>query len=400
MKKWAMILAALLLLSSLAGCKDTVDPAEDKSGESTSASTEKAAESDKETEKSSQGETEKESESSSAARVITAEDYSGRLTDEGYVKDLRALDYVELPDWRTVVIERSKVEPSSSEVQSALENILQYFPEEITDRAVADGDLVNIDYEGKLDGVAFAGGAAKGADLTAGSEQFVDNFLTKIIGHMPGETFDLEITFPDPYQNNPDLAGKLTIFTVTINYISGTPEYTDEFVQKNADAISQLTGFEKADTTDDLTERFRNYLYESKLKSEIYAYFDGMAFDEIPPEIYKYVYDMTDISIYKNYQTSLETMASAAGLTADQLREEINASCKPELVFQAIAETEGYTFTDEEILEVLQASALDTFISRYGRGYLARYAMTERALKYIEKLVNVTDEEVVAGSPE
>lgn len=86
-------------------------------------------------------------------------------------------------------------------------------------RVVEDGDIVNIDYVGKVDGVAFEGGDTKGrgADLWIGSNEYIDGFEEAIIGHAVGETFDLVVTFPDPYKNNPDLAGKEAVFTTTIN---------------------------------------------------------------------------------------------------------------------------------------------------------------------------------------
>ncbi|MFQ9679769.1 MAG: FKBP-type peptidyl-prolyl cis-trans isomerase [Ruthenibacterium lactatiformans] len=81
----------------------------------------------------------------------------------------------------------------------------------------------------------FDGGTASSQSVQAGSAQFIDDFLTQIIGHTPGETFDVEVTFPDPYENNPDLAGKDAVFEVTINYIEGedvTPEFSDDFVKR------------------------------------------------------------------------------------------------------------------------------------------------------------------------
>ena len=98
---------------------------------------------------------------------------------------------------------------------------------------------MNIDYSGSIDGEKFDGGTASSQSVQAGSAQFIDDFLTQIIGHTPGETFDVEVTFPDPYENNPDLAGKDAVFEVTINYIEGedvTPEFSDDFVKENLTA--------------------------------------------------------------------------------------------------------------------------------------------------------------------
>lgn len=83
-----------------------------------------------------------------------------------------------------------------------------------------DGDKVNIDYTGYLDGEAFDGGSTDGAgaDLELGSDTYIDGFEEGIVGHKVGETFDLNLTFPENYGNS-DLAGKDVVFTVTLNGI-------------------------------------------------------------------------------------------------------------------------------------------------------------------------------------
>lgn len=91
--------------------------------------------------------------------------------------------------------------------------------DETDGRVVEDGDTVNIDYVGKVDGVPFEGGDTKGrgADLEIGSGAYIDGFEDAIIGHKVGETFDFTVTFPDPYLNNPEMSGKEAVFTTTIN---------------------------------------------------------------------------------------------------------------------------------------------------------------------------------------
>lgn len=86
---------------------------------------------------------------------------------------------------------------------------------------VEDGDKVNIDYVGYLDGEAFEGGDTKGngADLVIGSGSYIDGFEEGLIGHTVGEEVSLELTFPEVYQNNPDMAGKDVVFEVVINGI-------------------------------------------------------------------------------------------------------------------------------------------------------------------------------------
>lgn len=86
---------------------------------------------------------------------------------------------------------------------------------------VEDGDTVNIDYVGSVDGVEFEGGSTRGqgTDLVIGSGSYIDDFEEQLIGAHPGDEVDVYATFPDPYNNNPDLSGKEALFEVTINGI-------------------------------------------------------------------------------------------------------------------------------------------------------------------------------------
>jgi trigger factor len=90
-----------------------------------------------------------------------------------------------------------------------------------TDIAVADGDTVNIDYVGYVDGEAFDGGNTQGygTDLTIGSGSYIDDFEEQLIGHYVGETVEVKVTFPDPYTNTEDLSGKEAVFETVINGI-------------------------------------------------------------------------------------------------------------------------------------------------------------------------------------
>ena len=86
---------------------------------------------------------------------------------------------------------------------------------------VEDGDTVNIDYVGSVDGVEFEGGSTRGqgTDLVIGSGSYIDDFEEQLIGAHSGDEIDVYATFPDPYNNNPDLSGKEALFEVTINGI-------------------------------------------------------------------------------------------------------------------------------------------------------------------------------------
>ena len=125
---------------------------------------------------------------------------------------------------------------------------------EVADRAVADGDQVNLDYCGKVDGVAFDGGTAEKQTLTIGSHTFIEGFEEQLVGMNIGETKDINVTFPVEYHAE-NLAGKPAVFTVTINGITvkELPALDDEFA-KDVSEFDTLKDY-KADIKKHLEER-------------------------------------------------------------------------------------------------------------------------------------------------
>lgn len=166
---------------------------------------------------SSSGNTNKES---SEVTGTTASDEETERTD---LKDIKVEDYVTLGEYKNIAVTVSaQAQVEDSDVDS---NALQLYNSKVTaanggimDRAAEDGDTVNIDYEGKKDDVAFQGGTAQNQSLTLGSNSFIDGFEDGLIGVKPGETVDLNLTFPENYQST-ELAGAEVVFTVTVNFI-------------------------------------------------------------------------------------------------------------------------------------------------------------------------------------
>ena len=124
----------------------------------------------------------------------------------------------------------------------------------VTDRAAQDGDIVNIDFVGTVDGVKFDGGEAEGYDLTLGSGQFIPGFEEQVVGMNIGETKDVNVTFPENYQAE-NLKGKAAVFAVKLNGIQAKelPEVTDEFI-KDATGSENLEAY-KAKTREKLEKQ-------------------------------------------------------------------------------------------------------------------------------------------------
>jgi trigger factor len=345
------------------------------------------------------------------AAVLTA---STLLTACGgskeYLKDIKTSDYVTLGNY--IGIEAEAEEPSVDE--SLVDMYLQYYvlepsatTEEVTDRAVQDGDIVNIDYAGYKDGVAFDGGTAEGYDLTIGSNTFIDGFEEGLIGANIGDKVSLDLTFPDPYPNNTDLAGAAVVFEVTINSISveKVPELTDEFVQS--------LGLSDCSTEQEL----RDYIYNSFYETAVSTYnstieqsiqdsvMAGCTFKE-PPE------DMV-ARMRQNIEDSISAQAQSQSMTvtqyvsayygldeeayADKLDEEALESAEVYIMYQAIADAEGLNPTDEEIQE-----EIDERVTAYGyeseeafresadMEMLKEYVMKEKVLDFLKENANIT----------
>ena len=164
---------------------------------------------------------------------------------------------VTLGEYKGIKVEKAVVEVTEEDIEAELKKVQDQNSRMVTieDRAVEDGDTVNIDYAGSIDGVAFDGGTAVGQPLVIGSHTFIDNFEEQIIGHNIGDEFDVNVTFPEEY-HAADLAGKPAVFHVKVNSISKKelPEINDEFAQD----VSEF------DTLDAYKEDIKAKLVEKK----------------------------------------------------------------------------------------------------------------------------------------
>ena len=169
--------------------------------------------------------------------------YSDGLDENGYWSGIRALDYVTLPeDYASISLKKADIEPTEEDVQSQIDSLLSQntTTQQITDRAAADGDTVNIDYVGTVDGVAFTGGTYSGYSLTLGSGSFIDGFEDQIVGHKPGETFDVNVTFPDGYSDSTDAEGNAVMVDVSGKPVTSREATAHGIITMNEDAFAAV----------------------------------------------------------------------------------------------------------------------------------------------------------------
>lgn len=318
--------------------------------------------------------------------------YSAGLNEDGFY-NLKASDIVTLPQLEGVAIPSDVKVANSSTVQSQIDSLLNSYKtvNQIKDREVKNSDPVNIDYSGSIDGEKFDGGTAKNQSVIAGAQNFIDDFLTQIIGHKPGETFDVNVTFPDPYTNNPALAGKDAVFEVTINYIEEyvLPKLTDEFVATNFKA----SGFK---TVNDLKAYISATVIDNQISDWVGDYlFENTKCDNIPDEVLEHQKACTRANMDDNaayYGTDVSTLAQIMGYsTVDEMIEanieDVKDMAVNALMIQAIAEKINLKVSENDITDYFTrmtgSSDYSSSEEHYGLPYLKLMVMNDKVLNYV-----------------
>lgn len=322
--------------------------------------------------------------------------------------------YVELGEYTGIEYTKTVAEVTDEDIQNKLDSFVSGLSEseEITDRAVENGDIANIDFVGTIDGEEFEGGSGESYDLTIGSGTFIEGFESGLIGHNIGEEVSLDLTVPEDY-NSEDLAGKDVNFKVTINSISvkNTPELTDALVKENTDY----------DTIDAYKDSIREELKtsneesaEQQAKSDIFnkvvenSKINGYDEDEVK----QLVDDEFDnfkqtAQTYESYGYSYEDVLAANGYeTEDELKEGITEYVKnylnQKMVLYCIADKEGIKVTSEETdkkvqeyMDTYQVETKEEVYDYLGDDYFEVAILSEKVIDFLMEnavLVDSTEE--------
>lgn len=373
MKKRIMMLAVIFGMSAmlLMGCGEKTDSA---------AETEAAA-----------GET---AEADTADGAAEEKDYGPM------VHELNLADYVTLGEYKGLTAAFDKYEPTDEDIEAAIESSLERAAtdKEVTGRPVAEGDIVNIDYEGKKDGVAFDGGTAQGYDLTIGSHSFIEGFEDGLIGAEVGQTLDLDLTFPENYHSE-ELAGQAVVFTVRVNAIKEkvTPELTDEIVP-TLDADCKTVEEYRNTVRENIIKNAENTAKQNTKDELLKQAVANAEIKSVPEGLIEEKTDTAQASAlnYANsYGVSLEDFVSQAmGVTMEEFEEQskqyAEEDARSALVIAAIAEAEGLTISDEEAkaqiepyVEAMGGKDYDSLMKSYiGRGY-REYLQMEKVTDWL-----------------
>ena len=263
---------------------------------------------------------------------------------------------VTLGEYKGVEVKKEHTLVTEDDVNAEIEKERNKQAAEVSvdDRAVAEGDTVNLDYSGSVDGVKFEGGTAEGQTLKIGSHTFIPGFEEQMVGMNIGEEKDLNVTFPTEY-HAPDLAGKEAVFHVKVNGITETqlPALDDDFA-KDISEFDTLDAY-KADVRAKLeaqaAERDNNAFTNAVIEKVM-----ANATVEIPDAMVERQID----SMVRNFEARLAQqglkLADFMKYTGqdeksfrNQYRDQAEKSVRANLVLEAVENTEKFEATEEEI---------------------------------------------------
>ena len=293
---------------------------------------------------------------------------------------------VTLGQYKGVEVQKTKSDVTEEDIETEIKRAREKNSRLITveDRGIEDGDQVTIDFDGSVDGKRFEGGKAEHYSLTLGSGTFVDGFEDQIVGHTPGETFDVTVTFPEGYSDSTDsegntvvLSGKKAVFSVTLNYISEKvlPELTDAWVAENYGESDDVH------TVEELKALYQKMLYNTNLQNAIMDdLLANSTFKELPKEVtdyqvnqcLNYYYTMAN---YYGYDLDSFVQTAAGYENADDLLEGMSDSIttysKEALLYQAVAEALDIVPTQEQI------DTYSSYTDTYGENYCTMVALMD-----------------------
>lgn len=327
-----------------------------------------------------------------------------------------SVDYgkVTLGEYKGLELEVTDPNVTQDEVESRIKSMVAMNPDKIAieGRAVENGDLVNIDFVGKLDGKEFDGGAAQGYDLVIGSGSFIPGFEEQIIGMNTGEIKDLNLTFPDPYDNNPDLAGKATVFTVTLNGIySETPaEFDNAWVERVTKGEQKGT----EEYRNSVREELEKYKKESSdMEAQITAInkvIENSQFELSEAGINKELEDIKKQyeQMAASYGIDMAKFAEINNMTQEEfdkkMKENAETKAKQKLVVDEIFKKENMSLEDADYatIEELSGMAKNDLILQYGQEFIDKEVKAMKVEKFIvdNAVKTIKPVETTAFSPQ
>ena len=340
--------------------------------------------------------------------VGSTDNYSVHLTDDGLVEGVTATEVVKLNNLEQIIADAESVTVTDQEIKDYKEGLLEgnmMFSED-EDKVVRLNDKINIDFVGTIDGVEFESGSTRGVgtDITVGQAGYIDDFEQQLVGHKKGETFDVEVTFPDDYGVE-ELNGRDAVFSVTVNGIYEKAQFNDDFVKEFFS--------DQASTADGLIQKYKDEQERSKKESFLTSYIKENCFVTEYPKAY--IKDLMELnkgmdleqfnsynSYYEQYygQVMYSTFDDYTGLDRKEyyasLRTKADNMADEALVYQAIYEKEGLAIGEKDLARVrdefgITEEYMPQLIESYGQGYVNQMAIKFCVLDFLKERIVIVE---------
>ncbi|MGO2940294.1 MAG: trigger factor [Pseudolactococcus laudensis] len=240
-----------------------------------------------------------------------------------------------------------------AKIEAAQKNLAELV---IKEDAAENGDTVVIDFEGKVDGVAFDGGTAQNHSLELGSGSFIPGYEEQLVGHKAGETIEVTVTFPEDYQAE-DLAGKEAVFTTNIHEVKAkeVPELDDELakdIDEEVETLAELKAKYKAQLTEEKEAQYTDAVETAAIEAavanaEIVELPGEMVHDEVHRAMNEFLGNMQQQGI------SADMYYQLTGTSEEQLHAQFEGDAdkrvRTNLVIEAVAAAENFETTQDEI---------------------------------------------------
>ncbi|MDD6282365.1 MAG: trigger factor, partial [Oribacterium sp.] len=332
-------------------------------------------------------------------------------TEKPKAPALSKMGTITMPDFSTIEVTTAPETVVDDEmVNQQIQYILPQHLMEV-DGPAEEGDTVNIDYEGTINGEAFDGGSSKGYDLKLGSGKFIPGFEDQLVGAKAGDKVTVNVTFPADYQQA-DLAGKAAQFAVTVNTIKRVPtELTDEWVKSYDQTTAQTADEFRQQIKEMLEETFDNQ-YHSNIQQEALQQLVDQSDITLSDEMKQYG---TDFLIYSNvqqakqYGVGLADYINQYGMSLEDFKKEMESEgeqyAKQYFIIQKIAKDQGIEATDaliDKLADELTTMSGTTYnriklIEQYGGETVKNEVVRNAALEYLEGQVKVTVQDEAAA---
>ena len=360
----------------------------------------------------------KKAETKDSEKASGSEVSASTLTEDSpEIKELEALKVpaepklsemgkITLPDLKGITVTVEPLETvTTEEVDQAIQKTLEQNPTVVKD-ASKEGDTVNIDYSGTINGEKFDGGTAEKQDLKLGSGDFIPGFEDQLIGKKAGDEVTVKVTFPESYGNT-ELAGKDAEFAVKIHEVKRVATLTDEWV-KNYEGTTAETVESYRDQVREQLQARKDFNYHSNIQDQALQQISEQAKIEPSEKLMEYakayLLDAT-LSQMKSYGMSVADIINMSGKTVAEYKEDAYARAedyaKQLFLMRKLAADQGIKATDALLDELAEAESELTgvktnrikLIEQYGKELVEEAAIRNAVMEYVETQIKVKNEE-------